>query len=272
MTNNHVLTKRTKTKTITKTRTNKRKTKNSKFLKTIKNIKQKQSGGRAPSCLNIPDNSRYMKSCNTANIHNTNPEGAFNLLEGDGILPSNPVLNGGASCTTIPTQGKPLTFTDYLNRTSLEISGGAKGASSNFDTTSLETEKAAADGCGQSGGSGFSSNPEEMIGGLPGRAKYDSCCQPAIIGGKLTQGKGTEAICGHQMGGKQKNKKQNNSKKGKKGKKSKKGKRTMKRTINNKQKGGVAKFPFNGENSNYDYLADGKDFASKQPYWSVDTR
>jgi len=268
-------------RTKSNTRSNKRNMKKSKSLKTRKN--KKQRGGRAPSCLNAPDNSRYMNSCHTANLHNTNPEGAFNLLEGEGILPSNPVLSGGASasCSPIPTQAKPLTFTDYLNRTSLEISGGAKGVSSNFDTTSLESEKAVADGFGQSGGSGFSINPEEMIGGLPGRAKYDSCCQPAIIGGKLTQGKGTGAMCGHQMGGKRSSKgkgkkSKRTSLKNKKTKKTsskeKKGKRTMKRNMKRKQKGGVAKFPFDGENSNYDYLADGKDFAGKQPYWSVDTR
>lgn len=266
------------------TKYNKRNFKNNKSLKTKKN--KQQRGGLSPSCLKTPDNSRYMNTCNTANIHNTNPEGAYNLLEGEGVLPQTPVLSGGSSCTNIPTQAKPLTFTDYLNRTSIEISGGAKGNSSNFDTTSLENEKAIADGFGQSGGSGFSINPEEMIGGLPGRAKYDSCCQPAIIGGKLTQGKGTEAICGHQMGGKHKktvNKKQRSLLKSKKTKntknantKQKTGKRTMKRNVKRnmkgKQKGGVAKYPFEGETSNYDYLADGKDFDGKQPYWSVDTR
>jgi hypothetical protein len=69
------------------------------------------------------------------------------------------------------------------------------------------------------------------------------------------------------MGGK--GKKRGNKRNSKKGYKSSKGKRTMKR---NKQSGGVGKYPFTGENSDFDYLANGKDFAGKQPYWSVKTR
>jgi hypothetical protein len=239
----------------------------SKSLKRLS--KSSQRGGVAPSCLNAPDTTKYLNSCYSANLHNTNPEASFNLIEGEGILPSTPVLSGGGDgCVNLPLQKGVLSFTDYLNRASLEITGGgAGGVASNFDTTSLEAEKAMLDGHGQTGGSGFSINPEEMIGGLPGRAKYDSCCQPAIIGGRLTQGKGTGAICGHQMGGK--GKKRGNKRNSKTGYKSSKGKRTMKR---NKQMGGVGKYPFTGENGDFDYLAHGKDFAGKQPYWSVKTR
>lgn len=246
------------------------------FKNKKRSLRRKQKGGQAPSCLSKPDVSKYMSSCHTANIHNTNPEAAYSLIEGAGAMP----MKGGA-CTSIPTQGKPMTFSDYLLRTSKEISGGA-GVASNFDTTTLEMEAAKADGHPQSGGSGFSINPEEMIGGLPGRAKYDSCCQPAVIGGKLVQGQDTQALCGNQMGGKRSSKKSKSkkTKRSKRNSKNKKRKQTKKKmhkrkrvSKGKKQSGGnPAKFPFSGENSNFDHLAEGKDFAGKQPYWSVDTR
>lgn len=244
-------------------------------LKHKQSLKKKQRGGQAPSCLTKSDiSSKYMASCHTANIHNTNPEAAYSLIEGEGVLPT---MKGGSSCTPIPTQAKPLTFTDYLLRTSKEISGGS-GLSSNFDSNSLEMEKAKSDGHPQLGGSGFSINPEEMIGGLPGRAKYDSCCQPAVIGGKLVQGKGTDAICGNQMGGKRSStKKRSSSKRNSKSNRAKSTKKRVSKSKNskkpNKQSGGKpSEYPFKGENSNFDHLADNKDFSGKQPYWSVDTR
>jgi hypothetical protein len=113
--------------------------------------------------------------------------------------------------------------------------------------------------------------------------------QPAIVDGKLTQGKDTEAICGHQMGGKSKghkgskghndSKERKSSKKGIKGKKGGKGKTTKKAYKGSKGKkgdkmtgGSPGKYPFEGENSNFSDDATGKDFAGKQPYWSPETR
>jgi hypothetical protein len=228
---------------------------------------QKQSGGQAPSCLKGADLNKYMSSCHTANLHNKIENMNYDLINGTGAMPGS--QTGGAACNTTP-EGSPMTFTDYLNQTSKYIGG----ATSNFDTTTLETEMAAADGMPQSGGSGFSINPEEMIGGLPGRAKYDSCCQPAIVDGKLTQGKDTEAICGHQMGGKRKGRKSSKKvskvKKGGKRKTAKKGRKGKK---GSKMTGGSpGKYPFEGENSNFSDDATGKDFAGKQPYWSPETR
>lgn len=241
------------------------------ILKNKISLRRKQKGGQAPSCISKPDVSKYMSSCHTANIHNTNPEAAFSIIEGK----ENMHMKGGA-CNSIPTQGKPMTFSDYLLRTSKEIAGDS-GMSSNFNNTLLELEAAKTDGYPQSGGSGFSINPEEMIGGLPGRTKYDSCCQPAVIGGKLLQGKDTQSLCGNQMGGKRKSKKTKKTKlKSKHKKHSQTKKRISKRKRvckGKKQSGGnPAKYPFKGENSNFDYLAEGKDFAGKQPYWGVDTR
>jgi len=261
-------------KSVSRTQKRNNKRKLSKSKSKAKKSMRKQKGGQAPSCLSNPDTAKYMTACHTANIHNTNPEADYKLISGEGAIP--PSMTGGAKCNETPTQPKPLAFVDYLERTSDLISGGA-GSASNFDTTSLEAEMSAASGFPQQGGSGFSINPEEMIGGLPGRSKYDSCCQPAVIDGKLVQGKDTQAICGHQMGGSA-NKKGKKSHKGKKGKKGKKSKKTQKRKRSNKRsnrkmKGGnPAAYPFNGEISDYDHLADGKDFAAKQPYWGAEAR
>jgi hypothetical protein len=241
-----------------------------KQAKKSKTQKSKQRGGQAPSCLKEVDTTKYMSSCHTANLHNKIEDMNYELINGTGAIPGGQM--GGASCNTT-SEGSAMTFTDYLNQTSKYIGG----STSNFDTTTLETEMATADGMPQSGGSGFSINPEEMIGGLPGRAKYDSCCQPALIDGKLTQGKDTEALCGHQMGGKRK------GQKGRKGRKtnktSKKGRKTNKTSKKGRKykrghmKGGSpAKYPFNGENSNFDDSPVGKDFKGKQPYWSPETR
>jgi len=225
-------------------------------------------GGMAPSCVSSPDVKRYMAACHTANLHNTNPVADYGLIEGSGVLP--PKQQGG-SCYKPSEQSVPLTFTQYLERTS-ELIGGN---SSNFDTTTLETDMAKSDGFPQqqqTGGSGFSINPEEMIGGLPGRAKYDSCCQPVIMGGKLVQGKDTQALCGHQMGGSKRN---NNSRR----RRTRKNNRKLKKSKNNKRKthkqlrgGNPSKFPFKGETSNFDDKAEGKDFDGKQPYWTPETR
>lgn len=246
-----------------------------------KNNKYKtQKAGAAPSCLTNSsiDTSKYLNSCHTANLHNKNPEGAFNLLEGEGILPSNPVLKGGqntSSCKQINEQLKPLTFTDYLNRTSSEISGGCYSDTAYLDNDIFEkinNPRTTKDS--QNGGSGFSINPEEMIGGLPGRAKYDSCCQPVIINGKLTQGSSTLSVCGNQMAGsylkksnKQKRRKTKNDNKTHKHKTHK-----NKTHKNKKQKGGTSSYPFNGDNSDFDHLPDNKDFSAKQPYWNVNAR
>lgn len=251
--------------------------------KTKKNthIKKKNTlkGGKsyASSCLNKPDVSKYMSSCYTANLHNTNPEADYTLINN-----STHNLKGGSSCTNSQPQQNPLTFVDYLKHTNNYISGG-NGNTSNFNTTSLEHE--IANKTSQAGGSGFSINPEEMIGGLPGRAKYDSCCQPALIDGKLTQGKNTESLCGHQMGGKsktskksKKGKKSKTSKKSKKGKKTKTSKKSKKgKKLNylklKKHKGGnVSNYPFTGNKSNFDHSAKDKDFSAKQPYWNVNAR
>lgn len=231
-----------------------------------KTNKKKQRGGQAPSCLKQVDTTKYMSSCNTANLHNKIEDMNYELINGTGAIPGGQM--GGASCNTT-SSGSPMTFTDYLNETSKYIGGDT----SNFDTTTLETDIAAADGIPQTGGSGFSINPEEMIGGLPGRAKYDSCCQPAIVDGKLTQGKDTEAICGHQMGGKRKHRKgRKTNKTSKKGRKTNKTSKNRRKTSKTMKGGSPAKYPFNGENSNFDESVVGKDFKGKQPYWSPETR
>jgi hypothetical protein len=239
----------------------KRKT-SSKSQKKQKKHRRKQKGGQAPSCLTSVDTSKYMNSCKNANLHNRIDTMNYDLIEGNGAMPAGQL--GGARCTETAMEKGPLSFTQVLNESEKLIGGNA----SNFDTTTLETDVAAADGFPQAqmGGSGFSIIPEEIIGGLPGRAKYDSCCQPVIAGGKLVQGAGSEAMCGHQMGGSKKKRSARKCKGRRKGK----GRR---KSLKKNMKGGApGKYPFKGETSNYDDNAMGKDFAGKQPYWSPETR
>jgi hypothetical protein len=229
----------------------------------------KQKGGISPSCITSPNLSKYMQtSCSSVNLHNTNPEANYKLINGTGALPN---MKGGFKSSS------PLTFTDYLTNVSDEINGGGNTVNSNFDTTNLETNMAKADGFPQSGGSGFSINPEEIIGGLPGRAKYDSCCQPALKNGTLMQGKGTQALCGSQMGGKKKkHKKKSRSIKNKKHKKTKKAYRKHMAKLKKGKKGKTlkggnpAKYPFNGDDSNFNDNMLTRKFDGKQPLWSVD--
>jgi hypothetical protein len=244
--------------------------------KTLKKRRGKRmhKGGSAPACVNSPDVSKYMNTCASVNVHNTNPEANYSLIEGNGVLPVSTVMKGG-SCTPISEQPNPLTFTDYLNRASKEISGGSSltGVSSSLDNGSLEVEQTGKFQS-QSGGSGYSINPEEMIGGLPSRTKYDSCCQPALLGNKLVFGNDGNSICGNQVGGKKhktskKSMKSNKSKKSMKSMKSMKSKKSKKY---NKKGGFVSKYPFEGEDGDFGYLPEGKDFAGKQPYWNVNTR
>ena len=225
----------------------------------------KLKGGNAPSCLSSPDLTKYTNSsCNNANIHNTTPSANYDLINGEGIMPK----QFGGSAFTTKEQLQPLTFIDYLKQTSDYIGG----YNSNFDTSSLETEMATADGFPdgknvQDGGSGFSINPEEMIAGLPVRSKYDSCCQPALINNKLFEGKNTGAICGSQMGGKKTHKRKN-----KQHLKKKKRKKTLKNKKRKLKGGQPSKFPFDGLDSDFDYNNKSKDFNAKQPNWNPNSR
>lgn len=199
-----------------------------------------QRGGSAyaSACSSDPSLGKYMAShCNEANIHNTNPEGStIALAQGAGFLPG---LRGGAM--------PPMTFNSYTDAVK-----GYLGVKS------------------QSGGSYYSINPEEMIGGLARVDKGDSCCQGAILGGKFVQGSGSAATCGNQMGGARKK-----SKKSSKGKK-KASKKTKKRNTVTMRGGGSmpASFPdvFNTAPGNFSPDAKDKDFSCKQPYWGAGCR
>lgn len=287
--------------------------KNRERKRTLKKEQNKKLKGGfvAPACVGSPDVSKFTQHCPSINLHNTNPEANYSLINGEGVLPTPIVMKGGSSCTPIQSQPKPLTFTDYLNRAGKEISGGSSsGVSSNMDNGGLEMEQV---GNFQSGGSGFSINPEEMIGGLPSRSKYDSCCQPAVLGNKLVFGNDGNSICGSQVGGKKRRKNRNKKSKtvknpshkktssksksklstakklttskrkymnkGKKSKGSKRkglsGKRKKSRSTlkkGNKKGGFVSKYPFTGEDGDFGYLPDDKDYGGKQPYWNVNTR
>jgi hypothetical protein len=218
-----------------------------------KSCRSRQRGGQsASSCLAQPNLSKYLNSaCYQANLHNTNPEaGDLSLAQGAGFLPG---LSGGAKKAEHPKQtggqctepGKPLTFAEYKNTVKkylgvLDQFGGNK------------TKKTP-----QAGGTYFSINPEEMIGGLPRVDKGDSCCHGAILGGKFVQGDSGRAICGNQIGAGSR--------------------KTKKRRQSRRMRGGSsepASFPdaFVNENGNFSPDASDKDFSCRQPFWGPKCR
>jgi hypothetical protein len=227
---------------------------------------RQQKGGKAPSCLVKPNVSKYVdNSCHTANLHNTNPEVDYSLITDTG-------MSGGAC----PPNVKPMTFKNYLQ----DVAGKLGGDVDSVSKGDLEQQMAGVDGhpSGAQAGAGYSTNPEQQISGMPVYDKYDDCCHPASVGGKLVEGGKAGAICGNQMGGKNKKRrthKRNNATKSKsrtqKNKKSK-GKRNGK-----KQRGGSrpADYPnesHSGLNSDFDPSGKGKNFAGKQPFWGAKTR
>lgn len=249
---------------------------------------------------------RYFKSsCNASNVHNTHPEADLSLVQGKGVLPG--LMQGGTrneSSTNVqhlegmnvnqsaagygpqkaggcPTpQAAPITFKQYLSQLSDKI-GGVDNYTAGVGG-SLEHSIDAAHHGSQSGGSGYSVNPEKMVGGLPVIVPYDRTCPPAIIGSKLVQSATGEAICGNQIGaGKKKTKASKKSKASKKTKRVKKSKASKKSKTSQKtkkakrrQRGGLAPLPkaHDGKNSDFDYLPEGKDFGARQPNWEPNAR
>lgn len=225
----------------------------------------KQRGGQASSCIAQPNLSKYLNSaCYQANLHNTNPEaGDLSLAQGAGFLPG---LAGGAQSN--PTKqkqhekqtggqcsapSKPVTFAEYKAGVKkylgvLDQFGGKKGKRKLSKRSKTQKKK-------QAGGTYFSINPEEMIGGLPRVDKGDSCCHGAVLGGKFVQGDSGRAICGNQIGA---------------------GAKKTKKRSQKKQRGGSepASFPdaFANENGNFSPDASDKDFSCRQPFWGPKCR
>ena len=233
--------------------------KNSKSCKRKQCSRSGQRGGQASSCIAQPNLSKYLNSaCYQANLHNTNPEaGDLSLAQGAGFLPG---LTGGAQhkqeggdCSA---PSKPVTFDEYKASVKkylgvLDQFGGKKHGRKLSKRS--KTQKRSR----QAGGTYFSINPEEMIGGLPRVDKGDSCCHGAVLGGKFVQGDSGRAICGNQIGAG-----------------ARAGKKTKKRS--RKQRGGSepASFPdaFANENGNFSPDASDKDFSCRQPFWGAKCR
>lgn len=226
-----------------------------------KSSKSKQRGGQASSCLPKQNLGKYLNSaCHQANLHNTNPEaGDLSLAQGSGFLPG---LSGGAKLDNKDTQtggsqcsipSKPTTFDDYKAsiKQYLGVTDQFGGTKKSRKTKSKKVKQSKK----QTGGTYFSINPEEMIGGLPRIDKGDSCCHGAVLGGKFVQGNGGRAICGNQIGaGKTKKRKQ-------------------------KQLRGGSSIPASypdafesAENSNFSPDASDKDFGCRQPFWGAKCR
>lgn len=236
--------------------------------KNAKCQQSKQRGGQASSCIAQPNLSKYLNTaCYQANLHNTNPEaGDLSLAQGSGFLPG---LAGGAQAKQTGGQcsapSKPVTFDEYKASVKkylgvLDQFGGKKHGRKLSKRSKTQKRKISR----QSGGTYFSINPEEMIGGLPRVDKGDSCCHGAVLGGKFVQGDSGRAICGNQIGAGEKpaHTKQHG------------GKKTKKRS--RKQRGGSepASFPdaFANENGNFSPDASDKDFSCRQPFWGAKCR
>lgn len=223
-----------------------------------KNSKQKrlnkQKGGVAPSCVNGVDVSRY--TCHSkANIHN-NPQGNRDL---DAVFKRASKMQSGGNVSKHPSgcgcSSQATDFKGYLKEVSSQL--------------------------GQSGG-GYSMDIKNMIAGQPEIRKYDDCCPPALIGGKLKFGLPGKSTCGGNMGGgarkKQRSKKMNKSNKSSKSHKSKNMSRTNKSKKMNrtrKQKGGhyskskPAQYPKAHETakSHFGEVTE-KDFSQRQPFFN----
>ena len=277
-----------------------KKTKKTRKQKSKQQKSRQQKGGKSPSCLVKPNVSKYVKnSCHTANLHNTNPEVDYSLITDTG-------MSGGAC----PPNVKPMTFKTYLQ----DVAGRLGGDVDSVSKGDLEQQMAGADGhpTGAQAGAGYSTNPEQQIAGMPVYDKYDDCCQPALVSGKLVEGGNAGAICGNQMGGsknkKRRTQKRNNSKKSKSSNKPKSLKNNKQprcckchkvmdgklRTVrkwghcsydgNNccprskyNLKGGSRPADFPGEShsgldSDFDPSGKGKNFKGKQPFWGAKTR
>lgn len=251
-------------------------------LKKSKSCKRKpcslsgQRGGHASSCIAQSNLSKYLNSaCYQANLHNTNPEaGDLSLAQGYGFLTG---LAGGAQHNNHKQESKqtggdcsapskPVTFDEYKASVKkylgvLDQFGGKKHGRKLSKHS--KTQKRSR----QAGGTYFSINPEEMIGGLPRVDKGDSCCHGAVLGGKFVQGDSGRAICGNQIGAGAKPAHPIHRGAGA-------GKKTKKRS--RKQRGGSepASFPdaFANENGNFSPDAGDKDFSCRQPFWGAKCR
>jgi hypothetical protein len=236
-----------------------------------KSCRRKQSGGQsASSCVAKPDLSKYLNAaCYQANLHNTNPEaGDLSLAQGAGFLPGlaggakmagKPGLAGGANCKNnnqtggqCSEPGKPVTFAEYKESVKKYL-----GVLDQFGGVKCKKGKCKKSKKAQAGGTYFSINPEEMIGGLPRVDKGDSCCHGAILGGKFVQGDSGRAISGNQVGAGSR--------------------KTKKRRQTRRMRGGSsepASFPdaFVNENGNFSPDASDKDFSCRQPFWGPKCR
>jgi hypothetical protein len=197
-----------------------------------------------------------------------------------GAQPTQHKLHGGAQPTQHKLHGdaqtkqeggqcsspsKPVTFDEYKASVKkylgvLDQFGGKKHGRKLSKRSKTQKKK-------QAGGTYFSINPEEMIGGLPRVDKGDSCCHGAVLGGKFVQGDSGRAICGNQIGAGAKPAHPIHHGAGA-------SKKTKKRS--RKQRGGSepASFPdaFANENGNFSPDASDKDFSCRQPFWGAKCR
>ena len=224
----------------------------------------KQSGGKqsgGTSC-NTPNNKQSGgkqsggTSCNTPN----NKQSGGTSCN----TPNNKQSYGKQSGGTCPSPRTPVTFGDYVKMVSNNLLGDV--SSGQVGGTDKKHKK-------QQGGSGFSINPEAMIGGQPMREKYDSCCPPVVLGSTLLAGAGTGSVCGNQMGGGYTKPMKGGA--SKKYKSVKKHKKHTKKTLRKQRGGEPAAYPseaYTGVDGDFSYKGEQLNFNEKQPFWSPQAR
>ena len=124
-------------------------------------------------------------------------------------------------------------------------------------------------------GGGYSTNPEEMVAGMPVYSSYNDCAPPTILGNKLVK-----SGCKSQCGGKRKSKKSNKSVRKSHKKNSKNNSKSVRkhsRKASKKHgkkhakslKGGMrGKYPFEGKQSVFTDDMKKRTFGCRQPEWN----
>ena len=160
-------------------------------------------GGTSDACV-LP----YASNAASANIHNSNPQAAYDLdskfsgYGGPVPLGSN-IVSGGGSCgdSGVGTANpKTETFKQYLESVNkrLDISkGGARNNSRNKKGLRKSSKKSNSRTKKHQRGSGYVVDPSEFIAGQPVYKHYDDFSPPAIIGGQMQFSSSPEQpLCG----------------------------------------------------------------------------
>jgi len=183
-----------------------KKSNKSKKSKKTNKRSRRQRGGMDKACLSNYTNDRVMYGNGVANTHNTNPQASLDLdnkfMGYGGTIPLGSSFVGGASKCGNEGSGSNKftdgTFKEYLNNLNKDLDmtmGGGKIVKPKNKSKNKSKSRRQRQHQGQRG-SGYTTDPSEFVGGLPVYKKYDDCCPPTIIGGKLNFSAPDQPSCG----------------------------------------------------------------------------